>query len=207
MYQKIMTQALSIAKIQHEIFNQNKLNEYFVDNVNPFYEQTNNCLILESYYDTPIAKIHTPLGYWTVTSRNTTNGNFDEVMRLNHELRKRIEYVMICPGYQKESGYYGPYWLVKSIDGVPVEHPNINLLPPSLNLDLTTWNRRSDADILEVKKKLAPYLKQLHQFYKKNDEYISYENGKKLFNELIKDWINDGILSDKANKIKANYDY
>jgi hypothetical protein len=216
----LMTSALMISKISHSLsdrndklnrllekegknnlFSTNSYHKHFIGGINPYYKQTNNCLIIEGYYGMPISQIHTPLGYWSIAGssmsyshKNSTESFISSDTILKQELFENIKCDMLCPGYQTEMGFYGPYWLVKSINKIPVEYPNIDLLPESPNLDLTKWNNiKCDAEVLENKKKLKQYLKQLNKLYKNN---YNYGIGKDIFEELLQEWIKSSYISD-----------
>ena len=59
----LMYYALSIGKYVHHIYDSGKYKDtknwyhgHFTGGVNPFYSQTNDCLIIEEYYYIPVSK-------------------------------------------------------------------------------------------------------------------------------------------------------
>ena len=95
---------------------------------------------------------------------------------------------------------------MKSIDGIPVSHPDTKLLPPLPYLDLTTWNGKKDANVQKEREALKPYLDQLEKFYKKNHEIIGYEESNKIFNQILEHWIRIGYVSDRDGKARLMLD-
>jgi hypothetical protein len=103
---------------------------------------------------------------------------------------------VIYPQYQTTDGSCGPFWLVKSFNGIKIEHGSIDLLPPHPNLYLTKWNGKTDEEIIENVKIVNKYREQLSKFYKNSDELIRYKQIKNEFNELLEYWIINEYIAD-----------
>jgi hypothetical protein len=191
--EKLLTTAVEISKLVHYLYdsNENKgvwtnYRGYFIGGVNPFYYQTNNCLIIEGYYSMPVSEIHTPLGTWSVVGSGSGNHKI-----ISEQLQDKVELKMICPGYQTNTGYYGPYWLVTSYNGVELDYPKIELLPPHVGLNLI--RNPNDEKILDA------YLKQKKLFYKNGKDYIEYNIANKIFDKYMYNWLKSGLIKDRLN--------
>jgi hypothetical protein len=206
----LMTNALIISKYVHKLSDENydsnllliakgknkqhsiiDYHHHFTDGINPYYHQTENCLVIEESYGT-ISKIHTPFGYWTISanSSHVTYKDHNGVTIFSNNVFKKnffenIKCDMICPEYQTTNGFFGPYWLVKSIFGIEIEYPKINLLPEYNCIYLKDHVNKNI---------LKQYQKQLSIFYKNN--YLDYKETKYEFDELLQYWITNSYISD-----------
>ena len=187
----LMTVCVEIAKFVHNLYDSNIdpnsttwYHGHFIGGVNPFNKQTNNCLIIAGYYHIPVSEIHTPLGYWSISG-----GGCGDHKIINDHIQKNLGLVMLCPGYQTEWGYYGPYWLVTEFNGKKVPHPEKELLP--FHIDLNINNNPEDKQILDK------YLKQMECFYKKQSDYIEYDKSMKIFDRYLANWLKSGLIRDK----------
>jgi hypothetical protein len=184
-----------------------------IDGVEQHAEQTKDCLIVAACYNTPVAEIHTPFGIWTVCG-GATNSIYknkhgivvDSDSVLQKEIFETMKCVMLCPRYETSSSCsYGPYWLVKSIHGIPVPHPTIKLLPepenPYLDLHDVTQKRMN-----ENKQTLKRYQQQLSTFYKSEKECIPLDESGDAFNTALKEWLAKGYISDTKGYSKLMLD-
>ena len=186
-----MTTVVKIAKFVHNLYDSridpNSKTDYhghFIGGVNQYYNQTNNCLILEGYYGIPASKIHTPLGYWSISGSGCGKHKI-----INQHIHQNIELKMLCPGYQTQLGYYGPYWLITSFNGHPVPHPEKELLPAHRDLEIS--KNSEDQQILKR------YQEQMSFFYKNRSNYIEYNQAKKIFDKYLGKWLRSGLIRDK----------
>lgn len=218
----VLTQSLVVAKYLHSLYERNfKLNndrimnneekvysenyyhKQFVRGVQPYANQTNGCLILEGYYGTPFSMIHTPIGSWTICGSGESfnlelsNGlHIDSDSVLMSEFLKKVKCDLICPSYQDDNGkLFGPYWLVRSINGLTFSHPKITLLqPPSFEpkKSCTILFSQPKRSIIAPKKKndVMKYYRQLQSFYKFD------KNAYNAYNAQLKIWIEEGYISD-----------
>jgi hypothetical protein len=201
---------------------------------------TKNCLIIESTDGIPITRIHSPHGIWSIVGENqacsyrNNNGNFvDSDFLLREEIFKHIECVKIFPEIESDNyrihpalkmnnNRQGPFWMVKAIHGVPVEHLKCDLLPENPDIDSKEWNGKSREERFENMRK--KYLDQLYSFYNfleiKNREY--FDDGKFLDNlsligykieekKQLEQWIEKGYISDVNGfaklMIRSNHDF
>jgi hypothetical protein len=209
--ENLLTAAVFISKYVHDLYDSkidpesdNWYHGHFVGGVNPYYHQTNNCLIIEEYYHMPVSVIHTPIGSWHISGCGSGNHKI-----IKDYIHKKIGLKMICPGYQTSQGFHGPYWLVTSFNDVEVPHPNISLLPAHDNIDLHHNIENSivyhSDDLLELGKQagirneaiLEKYLNQKDLFYKDSKEYIEYEDANQMFDDYLGKWLRSGLLCDK----------
>lgn len=187
----MLTYALQLSKLVHNIYDSGKDTEsenwyhgHFISGVNPYYSQTKNSLIVEGYYGIPVSKIHTPLGYWSISGSGS--GRFKITDQL---IREKVGLKLICPGYQTYMGFYGPYWLVTSINGQEIPHDDIKLLPPIEDAH--------DYDKSEVtRNKVDKYLEVLSKFYKDRKDYVSYEDANTIFDQYLNEWLHSGLIGD-----------
>ena len=163
----MLTYALRLSKLIHQIYDSgqnteanNLYHEHFIGGVNPFYSQTKNSLIVEGYYCITVSKIHTPLGYWSISGSGW--GDF----KIPHE---KVGLKLICPGYYTDMGFHGPYWLVTSINGQEIPHDDIELLPP---MEDAHDYYKSEL----TRNKVDKYLEVLSKFYKDRKDHIEYDD-------------------------------
>lgn len=194
----LMSDAIKIANYVHHLYDskvdpssETWYHGHFVGGVNPFYNQTKDCLIIEEYYHIPVSKIWTPLGQLHVSGSGC--GDHKKVKDLIH---KYLGLRLICPGYQTKNGFYGSYWLVVSIDGKEITHPPIeNLLPHTDDITKTITNNDT-----EIFAHLKPYLVQLRSFEKEQENYLKYEETNRIFDNYIGEWIKSGLLEDPTEE-------
>src|SRR6185503_1406741 len=92
--------------------------QHFGNGPNPFYSQTRGrFLLIEGYYGTLASKIHTPLGYWYITSGGSGPGNGFKIASDMLLADPNLKLELICPGYQTDMGYFGPWYLVTEFKG------------------------------------------------------------------------------------------
>lgn len=158
--QKLLTITVEIAKFVQNFLDSNidpiSKAEYFpkfLTNIRTNIK-TNSCLILQGCYDLPIFAIHTPVGVCQVTSGKGTGPH----RKLRKQLMKNLGLKMICPGYQTNFDYHGPYWLITSFNNQPIPYSNLKLLPDHDDLDMSIEK--------ECWKIINPYIKQKRLFYK-----------------------------------------
>lgn len=190
---KLLSLAVKITKYAHNMYDSkqfprttNWYHNHFLGGVNPWYNQTKNCLIIEEHWPVSISYIHTPLGCWKVCG-NGFNTCIDDVQPISQQIHQDIKLEMICPNYQTKYGSYGPYWLVTEFDNIE--------LPKGFNTELLPL-----IDVIkEGDAKLEHYLEQKQKFYKAPEDYLSYEQGQKIFEEYLGEWLRSGLIKDKDN--------
>jgi hypothetical protein len=219
----------SMLQLKGYIHSVNQYHYNFSLGVNSLYGKRNttiNCLIIEGHKGMPVARIHTPKGPWTIVGNNNSfvyknhNGNLvDSDFLFGMELFKHIECVKICPKLtgvpkwifeeypffnskekvKENENTVGPFWLVKSIHGIPVACPNIELLPD--DPESIVWEEKTQEKNIEKMKEI--YLRQLQKFF---TSWMGYDEITQ-----IKQWIEKGYISDingyAKDMIKPNADF
>jgi hypothetical protein len=164
---------------------------HFADGINPFYSQTRDgLLILEGDYN----KLHTPLGYWQICSgvSGPSEGFPMATRAVLNDPAWKVE--LICPGYQTNMGYHGPWFLMTEFKGQCLL-PEGFVLPPFQGDPDRDYDRSQD-DFGEV---VRPRLELLGSLYKKREDWHSYDEGLILRREAIKNAYVMGLWSDPTD--------
>jgi hypothetical protein len=195
------------SSVMGKLHSENSYYQNFSAGFNEITTATKNCLIIEGKNGIPIAKVHTPLGSLTVVGENRAplyldeNGTYvDSDFLLSHELFEHIECVKIHPAIIKGKCIEGPFWLVKSIHGIPVEHPDVKLIPSEWKDEPV--DEPNDEKNDDMKKR---YFEQLCGFFKfANKNWYSTQQSK-----LLLEWIKNGYISDTdgISRILVNKEY
>jgi hypothetical protein len=191
MTDQLMTYAVMIANHAHKL--SNKPDDYasFVGGVNNRWVITNKCLIIEEYYGVLMYILHTPLGSWEICSLN--NPREPEIRQ---QMFQYLGLEMICPGFQVPNyGHIGPYWLVTSVNGHPIPHPDVKLLPAHAPIEP---RRLEDGWYHEVQ----PELVDLYHTYRAQMTYFIIDEPAadirdvldRQFDTYLAQWIRSGLI-------------